>query len=153
MDVMLSERRDLAATKAFLRSPRTVTGMVPDRVTSDGHHAYPAAIWSELGEEVRHRTNVYLNKITVGSRIDTDPCAGSRVSARWDDFVVRSMSSRVSCASDPSTARISLPIGGACVNSAARSPSSGSSKPRDFGSQPATLPVDTLQARDLTKPI
>jgi putative transposase len=61
VDVMLSERRDLAAAQAFLRSARTVTGMVPDRVTSDGHDAYPAAIRGELGEEVRHRTNVYLN--------------------------------------------------------------------------------------------
>ena len=38
---MLSERRDLAAAKAFFRSARTVTGVVPDRVTSDGHDAYP----------------------------------------------------------------------------------------------------------------
>ena len=61
VDVMLSERRDLAAAKAFFRSARTVTGVVPDRVTTDGHDAYPAAIRSELGEAVRHRTNVYLN--------------------------------------------------------------------------------------------
>jgi putative transposase len=58
---MLSERRDLAAAKAFFRSARSVTGVVPDRVTTDGHDAYPAAIRSELGEAVRHRTNVYLN--------------------------------------------------------------------------------------------
>src|SRR5271168_4458104 len=61
VDVMLSEHRDLAAAKAFFRSARTVTGIVPDRVTTDGHDAYPAAIRSELGEAVRHRTNVYLN--------------------------------------------------------------------------------------------
>ena len=61
VDVMLSARRDLAAAKAFFRSARTVTGVVPDRVTSDGHDAYPTAIRSELGEVVRHRTNVYLN--------------------------------------------------------------------------------------------
>jgi len=58
VDVMLSERRDLAAAKAFFRSARSVTGVVPDRVTTDGHEAYPAAIRSELGEAVRHRTNV-----------------------------------------------------------------------------------------------
>jgi transposase-like protein len=58
---MLSERRDLAAAKAFFRSARTVTGVVPDRVTTDGHDAYPTAIGSELGKAVRHRTNVYLN--------------------------------------------------------------------------------------------
>jgi putative transposase len=61
VDVMLSERRDLAAAKTFFRSARTVTGVVPDRVTSDGHDAYPAAIRSELGQAVQHRTNVYLN--------------------------------------------------------------------------------------------
>jgi len=61
VDVMLSEHRDLAAAKAFFRSARMVTGVAPDRVTSDGHDAYPAAIRSELGEAVRHRTNAYLN--------------------------------------------------------------------------------------------
>jgi putative transposase len=37
VDVMLSERRDLAAARAFFRSARTVTGVAPDRVTTDGH--------------------------------------------------------------------------------------------------------------------
>jgi hypothetical protein len=32
---MLSEHRDLAAAKAFFHLPRTVTGVVPDRVTID----------------------------------------------------------------------------------------------------------------------
>ena len=40
-DAMVSERRDLAAAKAFFGSARTVTGVVPDRVTTDGHDAYP----------------------------------------------------------------------------------------------------------------
>jgi putative transposase len=61
VDVMLSEHRDLAAAKAFFRSARMVTGVIPDRITTDGHDGYPAAIRSELGEAVRHRTNVYLN--------------------------------------------------------------------------------------------
>src|SRR5579864_9414516 len=47
VDVMLSEHRDLAAAKAFFRSARTVTGVVPDRVTTDGHDGYHAAIRSE----------------------------------------------------------------------------------------------------------
>src|SRR5277367_2921547 len=63
VDVMLSERRDLAAAKAFFRTARIVTGVVPDRVTTDGHNAYPAAIRSELGEAARHRTNTYLNNV------------------------------------------------------------------------------------------
>ena len=61
VDVMLSERRDLAAAKRFFRSAKAVTGAVPDRVTSDGHDAYPRAIHAELGENVKHRTSVYLN--------------------------------------------------------------------------------------------
>ena len=61
VDVMLSEHRDLAAAKAFFRSAETVTGITPDRVTTDGHDAYPRAIRTELGKRVRHRTNRYLN--------------------------------------------------------------------------------------------
>src|SRR5215813_6585383 len=61
VDVRLSEKRDKAAAEAFFRSARTVTGRVPDRVTSDGHDAYPGAIAAELGEVVRHLTNRYLN--------------------------------------------------------------------------------------------
>jgi len=61
VDVMLSERRDLAAAKAFFRSAKAATGSVPDRVTSDGHDAYPRAIRTELGKTVTHRTSAYLN--------------------------------------------------------------------------------------------
>ena len=61
VDVMLSEHRNLAAAKRFLRSAKTVTGVIPDRVTTDGHHAYPRAIRTELGSRVWHRTNCYLN--------------------------------------------------------------------------------------------
>ncbi len=46
VDVMLSEHRDLAAAKAFFRSAKAVTGITPDRVTTDGHDAYPRAIRS-----------------------------------------------------------------------------------------------------------
>jgi putative transposase len=61
VDVLLSEKRDKAAAEAFFRSARTVTSCVPERVTSDGHDAYPGAIRVVLGEAVRHRTNRYLN--------------------------------------------------------------------------------------------
>jgi transposase-like protein len=36
IDVMLSEHRDLAAAQAFFRSARMVTGVIPDRITTDG---------------------------------------------------------------------------------------------------------------------
>ena len=38
-----------------------VTGVTPDRVTTDGHDSYPRAIHTELGKDVRHRTSRYLN--------------------------------------------------------------------------------------------
>jgi transposase-like protein len=61
VDVLLSEKRDKAAAEAFFRSARMVTGCVPQRVTSDGHDAYPGAIKAVFGEAARHRTNRYLN--------------------------------------------------------------------------------------------
>ena len=61
VDVMLSEHRDLTAAKTFFRSAKTVTGVTPARVTTDGHDAYPRAIRTELGQQVRHRTSCYLN--------------------------------------------------------------------------------------------
>jgi putative transposase len=67
VDVRLSETRDMAAAMAFFRSAKTVTGITPARVTTDGHDSYPRAIRTELGEGVRHRTNRYLN-----NRIEQD---------------------------------------------------------------------------------
>ena len=58
---MFSEHRDMAAAKAFFRSAKMVTGVIPDRVTTDGHDSYPRAIRTELGQGVRHQTNAYLN--------------------------------------------------------------------------------------------
>jgi putative transposase len=34
---MFSEHRDMAAAKAFFESAKMVTGITPDRVTTDGH--------------------------------------------------------------------------------------------------------------------
>src|SRR6195952_3679819 len=67
VDVRLSETRDMAAAKAFFQSAKTVTGLTPARVTTEGHDSYPRAIRTELGEAVRHRTNQYLN-----NRIEPD---------------------------------------------------------------------------------
>ena len=61
VDVLFSEHRDMAAAQAFFRSAKAVTGMTPDRVTTDGHDSYPRAIRTELGKGVRHRTSRYLN--------------------------------------------------------------------------------------------
>jgi len=61
VDVMFSEHRDMAAAKAFFGSAKMVTGITPDRVTTDGHDSYPRAIRTTLGEGVKHRTGRYLN--------------------------------------------------------------------------------------------
>jgi putative transposase len=66
---MLSEHRNLAAAKRFFRSAEAVTGVIPDRVTTDGHDAYPRAIQTALGSSVWHRTNCYLN-----NRLEQDHC-------------------------------------------------------------------------------
>src|ERR1700758_1598302 len=58
---MFSEHRDMAAAKAFFESAKMVTGVAPDRVTTDGHDSYPGAIRTTLGAGVRHRDSQYLN--------------------------------------------------------------------------------------------
>jgi putative transposase len=61
VDVRLSHTRDLMAAEAFFRSAWTVTGVTPERITTDGHDAYPRAIRNVFGDQVAHRTNRYLN--------------------------------------------------------------------------------------------
>src|SRR3954464_4030710 len=61
VDVLFSEHRDMAGAQVFFRSAQAVTGVTPDRVTTDGHDSYPRAIRTELGQGVRHRTSAYLN--------------------------------------------------------------------------------------------
>jgi putative transposase len=61
IDARLSDTRDLVAAEAFFRSAWTVTGVTPDRITTDGHDAYPRAIRNVFGHQVTHRTNRYLN--------------------------------------------------------------------------------------------
>jgi putative transposase len=61
VDVRLSEKRDMAVARAFVRSAKAVTGVTPARVTTDGHDSYPRAIRTELDAGVKHRTNQYMN--------------------------------------------------------------------------------------------
>ena len=61
VDSMLSETRDRKAARRFFRRARAVVGHTPDRVTTDGHDAYPRAIRRMLGRKVVHRRNRYLN--------------------------------------------------------------------------------------------
>ena len=60
VDSLLSESRDRKAAQRFFRGAREVVGQTPDRVTTDGHEAYPRAIRRTLGRKVAHRRNRYL---------------------------------------------------------------------------------------------
>ena len=62
VDSMLSETRDMAAAKTFLRGAVSVIGKLPRQVTSDGHDSYPRAIREVLGCQVEHRCSAYLNR-------------------------------------------------------------------------------------------
>jgi len=61
VDSLLSETRDMDAAKRFFQRARTVVGHAPEKVTTDGHDAYPRAIRETLGPDVQHRTSRYMN--------------------------------------------------------------------------------------------
>jgi transposase-like protein len=67
VDSMLSPTRDMDAARRFFARSLTVVGHAPERVTTDGHDAYPRAIRETLGEQVIHRCSQYLN-----NRIEQD---------------------------------------------------------------------------------
>jgi DDE domain len=57
IDARLRDTRDLVAAEAFFRSAWTVTGVMPDGLTTDGHDAYAHAVRRVFGDRVTHRTN------------------------------------------------------------------------------------------------
>jgi putative transposase len=61
VDSLLSAQRDMAAAKRFFRRSVAVVGYLPERVTTDGHDAYPRAIRETLSPEVRYQCSRYLN--------------------------------------------------------------------------------------------
>jgi putative transposase len=67
VDAMLSKTRDMAAARKFFRSAQKVTGITPDRVTTDKHPSYPRAIAETLGKRVLHRVSDYLQHFTEQS--------------------------------------------------------------------------------------
>lgn len=67
VDSRLSEKRDMEAVKLLFKHALAVVGHAPELVTTDGHRSYPRAVRETLGDEVVHRTNVYLN-----NRIEQD---------------------------------------------------------------------------------
>ncbi len=97
VDSMLSKRRDMGAAKRFFKQAKEVTGCTPEKVTTDGHIAYPRAIRRILGRKVVHRTSKYRNnRMEQDHRIGliersltsaTIQCAYSGVLNRLLDFV------------------------------------------------------------------
>ena len=63
VDCRLSEQRDMRAAKQFFKEALDISGATPDRVTTDKEVSYPRAIREELGKDVLHRTNQYLNNL------------------------------------------------------------------------------------------
>jgi transposase-like protein len=51
----------MGAAKRFFSLTLAVVGHAPEKVTTDGHDAYPRAIRETLGSQVRHRTSRYMN--------------------------------------------------------------------------------------------
>ena len=54
----------MAGAQRFFRQAVATVGQRPDRVTTDGHDAYPRAIRETLGDDVAHRCSRYLNNRT-----------------------------------------------------------------------------------------
>ena len=67
VETMLSETRDMDAAKRFFARALDAVGHAPEKVTTDGHDAYPRAIRETLGPGVCHRTSRYMN-----NRIEQD---------------------------------------------------------------------------------
>ena len=67
VDSMLSETRDMDAAERFFTRAHAVVDHALEKVTTDGHDAYPRAIRETLGSQVRHRTSRYMN-----NRIEQD---------------------------------------------------------------------------------
>jgi len=67
VEVLLREKRDMAAAQRFFAAALDAAGHAPEQVTTDGHDAYPRAIRETLGPGVRHRTSRYMN-----NRIEQD---------------------------------------------------------------------------------
>jgi transposase-like protein len=67
IDSMLSEHRNRAAARRFLRRLVDVAGRRPLRVTTDHHGSYPKAIRWICGRRALHRRDRYLNNRTEQS--------------------------------------------------------------------------------------
>jgi len=67
VEILLSEKRDMAVAQRFFTAALDAAGHAPEQVTTDGHDAYPRAIRETLGDGVTHRCSRYKN-----NRIEQD---------------------------------------------------------------------------------
>jgi transposase-like protein len=109
IDVLVSEKRDLVATRRFCT--RTLEhSLRPSEVTTDRTPAYPRAL-DELAPAACHITEQYANNpiepIMDGSRLGCGRCADSNGSARPRSSVPGTPSSRTSAAATTNSASMS----------------------------------------------
>jgi len=64
---MLSSTRDRDAAKTFFACALEAVRQAPEKVTTDGHDAYPRAVRETLDPDVHHRTSRSMN-----NRIEQD---------------------------------------------------------------------------------
>jgi putative transposase len=53
--------RGIPVPQTFFRSAKSVTGLIPARITTDGHGSYPRAVRTTPGRRVAHRTSAHKN--------------------------------------------------------------------------------------------
>jgi transposase-like protein len=102
VDSMLCETRDMDAAKRFFTRARAVVGNAPEKVTTDGHDAYPRAIREMLGPEVVHRCSRYKNNVMEqdhrGIKQRYYPCGASAPLAQQPASVLPMTSCATICA-------------------------------------------------------
>ena len=133
--MLFSEHRDMAAAQAFFRSAQAVTGITPDRVTTDSHDSYPRAIRTTLGKRVRHRCSRCLNNRLEqdhrGSKAAIDPCGALNARDQRLGSVAHTMSCATSSVVAPAIINMCPPIAGDCSTSGEPQPCWPSYKPHD----------------------
>ena len=84
IDTMLSEHRDMAAATAFFRSAKSVAGMSPDRVTTDGQRILPQSqADGQLPADTTLRSSKYLNNLIEQDHRGTKLRIGPMLGFKW----------------------------------------------------------------------
>ena len=80
IDVYLSDKRDRKSAEAFFKACEKTTGVHPIQITTDKEPAFPGAIKSALGDDVKHRDSKYMNNRIEqnhrGTKSRTNPMKG-----------------------------------------------------------------------------